>query len=153
MVKRLSISTACLVVVAVVCCGAERTRLEPTQKPNFLVILTDDQRADAMACAGNPHIRTPNIDALAASGVRFSNAFVTTSICSPSRAALLTGRYGSANGVMGLTDPIMKPGERTWAQALKGAGYRTALIGKWHLNNPPDSLGFDDVTYFAANGP
>ncbi len=93
------------------------------------------------------------MDALAGVGIRFSNAFVTTSICSPSRAALLTGRYGSANGVAGLADPVLNSGEKTWAQAMKNAGYQTALIGKWHLKNPPQSLGFDDVTYFESNGP
>ena len=68
-------------------------------RPNFLFILTDDQRYDAMGCAGNPLVRTPNMDAIAARGIRFENAFVTLSICSPSRAACLTGCYGSTTGV------------------------------------------------------
>ena len=75
-----------------------------SSRPNFIFILTDDQRYDALGCAGNPLIQTPTLDALATRGTRFENAFVTTSICSPSRAACLTGRYGSANGVRGLSN-------------------------------------------------
>jgi len=120
--------------------------------PNFLFILTDDQRFDAMGCSGNRLIRTPHIDALAARGVRFDNAFVTLSICSPSRAACLTGRYGSANGVTTLGQTVNKA-SRTFAQILKKAGYRTGLAGKWHLKNKPESLGFDFASYFTSNGP
>jgi arylsulfatase A-like enzyme len=121
-------------------------------KPNFLFILTDDQRFDAMGCAGNRLVRTPHIDALAARGVRFDNAFVTLSICSPSRAACLTGRYGSANGVTTLGQTVNKR-SRTFAQILKQAGYRTGMAGKWHLKNTPESLGFDFASYFTSNGP
>ena len=121
-------------------------------RPNFLVILTDDQRADAFGAAGNPHVRTPHLDRLAARGVRFTQSFVATSICSPSRAAHLTGRYGSGNGVMDLQQTRLKPGEKTWAQALQAAGYRTSMVGKWHLTNTPQSLGFDEATFFHSNG-
>lgn len=148
----LIVSGLCLTLVTA-CFAAERAADDRGRRPNVLVIVTDDQRADAMGCAGNPHIRTPNMDALAGTGMRFLNAFVTTSICSPSRAALLTGRYGSANGVGGLANPTLKPGEKTWPQVLKTAGYRTALVGKWHLKNPPESVGFDNVTSFESNGP
>jgi len=123
-----------------------------SRQPNFLFILTDDQRYDAMGCAGNRLVRTPHIDALAARGVRFDNAFVTLSICSPSRAACLTGRYGSANGVTTLAQAVNKR-SRTFAQYLKEAGYRTGLAGKWHLKNTPESLGFDFASYFTSNGP
>lgn len=121
-------------------------------RPNFIFILTDDQRYDAMGCAGNPLIRTPTIDALAARGTRFENAFVTLSICSPSRAACLTGRYGSANGVTRVPGSL-NADERTIAHRLREAGYRTGVVGKWHLGNSPADCGFDEASYFESNGP
>jgi len=121
-------------------------------RPNFIFILTDDQRHDAMGCAGNPIVRTPNIDALAARGVRFENAFVTLSICSPSRAACLTGRYGSTTGVTTVPGTL-NDDEKTIAHLLKDSGYRTGVVGKWHLGNSPASLGFDYSPYFRSNGP
>lgn len=125
-----------------------------SSRPNFIFLLTDDQRHDAMSCAGNPHVRTPSLDSLAARGVRFENACVTLSICSPSRAACLTGRYGSANGVTNFGNYAkMHDTERTFAHILKDAGYQTAMVGKWHIKNSPQSCGFDDVTYFMSNGP
>ncbi|WP_373511527.1 sulfatase-like hydrolase/transferase, partial [Persicitalea sp.] len=72
------------------------------QKPNFIVILTDDQRFDAVRQNDNPTILTPNLDRLVKRGKNFTNAHVVFSLCSPSRAAILTGRYGSANGVLEL---------------------------------------------------
>ncbi len=125
----------------------------PEGRPNLIFILTDDQRHDALGCAGNRLIRTPNMDSLAARGVLFRNAFVTLSICSPSRACCLTGRYGSANGVTTLGAKL-KAGEKTFAQYLKGAGYQTCFVGKWHIGgSTPGDVGFDDVVYFTSNGP
>jgi len=122
------------------------------RRPNFLFLFTDDQRFDALGCADNPRIHTPNLDALAARGVRFDRAFVTLSICSPSRAACLTGRYGSRNGVTALGQALRK-GERTFAHRLKEAGYRTGFVGKWHVRDRPAACGFDFATYFESNGP
>lgn len=104
-----------------------------------------------MGCAGNPLVRTPNIDSLAARGVRFENAFVTLSICSPSRATCLTGRYGSATGVTSVPGTLNKD-EKTIAHYLKKAGYRTGMVGKWHLGNSPGECGFDFATFFRSNG-
>jgi arylsulfatase A-like enzyme len=70
------------------------------RRPNVLYILTDDMRWDAMSCAGHPFFRTPHIDRLATEGVRFANAFVTTSLCSPSRASALSGLYAHAHGIL-----------------------------------------------------
>ena len=123
-----------------------------TSRPNVLFVLTDDQRYDAMGCASNPRVRTPNIDALAARGTRFENAFVTLSICSPSRAACLTGRYGSANGVTSVPGTLNAP-RATIAWRLKGAGYKTGVVGKWHLGNSPAQCGFDFAPHFVSNGP
>src|SRR5512141_2387082 len=72
----------------------------PPPRPNVLVILTDDQRWDAMSCAGHPLLKTPNIDRLAAEGARFANMFVTTSLCSPSRASILSGIFAHRHGVL-----------------------------------------------------
>lgn len=123
--------------------------------PNFIFILTDDQRHDALGCAG-PAARTPNMDALAARGTRFSHAFVTTSICSPSRAACLTGLYGSSSGIMGVSGKHMQwnPKNRTFAHAMKAAGYKTGFVGKWHISGlKPAEAGLDEWTYFVSNGP
>lgn len=121
-------------------------------RPNFLIIFTDDQRHDALGCAGNPHMITPNLDSLCRAGTRFSHAFVTLSICSPSRAALLTGRYGRANGIQRVGNVSLREGERTFAQLLREHGYQTGMVGKWHLGNPPAACGFESYAYFESNG-
>lgn len=109
-------------------------------KPNFLFVYTDDQRWDAMGVVQRemgehgryPWFQTPNMDRLAAEGVRFRNAFVTLSLCSPSRAAFLTGRYNHLNGVANNSTPF--PADNvTYASLLGAAGYKTAYIGKWHM--------------------
>lgn len=123
----------------------------PAARPNLVVILTDDQRFDALGASGNPHIRTPNLDQLAARSVRFTGAHVVMSLCSPSRAAILTGRYGSANGVTSLDSPL-NPGEKTFAHHLQAAGYRTGLSGKWHIGGSPAEAGFDFACFFRGNG-
>lgn len=120
-------------------------------KPNFIIILTDDQQYDAVGINGNNAIMTPSIDRLAQQSIRFTGANVVFSLCSPSRAAILTGRYGSANGVLELNSHL-NPGEQTIAQYLKTVGYTTGMSGKWHLPTPPDSLGFDFYNYFFGNG-
>ncbi|GAB6164224.1 sulfatase [Thermostilla marina] len=121
------------------------------ERPNVVFIFVDDQRFDALGCV-NPAAYTPNMDRIAAAGVRFENAFVTLSICSPSRAAVLTGHYGSRNGVTTLGKPLAE-GEITFAQLCRRAGYATALIGKWHLATSPQACGFDRCVWFRSNGP
>lgn len=122
-------------------------------KPNIVFIFTDDHRADAMSCAGNPHLKTPHLDSLAATGTHFENAFVTLSICSPSRATALTGRYNSANGVTTYGKVRMNKGEVSFPQLLQKSGYRTAVTGKWHLGNSPKECGFDFWSTCYGNGP
>ncbi len=125
------------------CLGSFGLHAAPA-RPNVLVILTDDQRWDAMSCAGNRLISTPNIDRLAREGVRFANVFVTTSLCSPSRASLLSGRYARQHGVQNnFTEyPNDLP---SYPRRLKDAGYETAYIGKWHMGEDNDERrpGFD----------
>lgn len=121
------------------------------QRPNFLIILTDDQQFNALQANGNAVVQTPHLDKLADQGLKFSNAHVVFSLCSPSRAAILTGRYGSANGVLEL-DSELNRDEKTIAQYLQRAGYQTRMYGKWHLKQAPEELGFDESVWFYANG-
>ena len=104
------------------------------KRPNILVLIADDISRDDFGCYGHPVIRTPNIDSLAASGVRFTNAILTTSSSSPSRASILTGRYPHNTGACELHSPIGAE-QVTVAGALKAAGYYTAQAGKWHFGD------------------
>ncbi len=108
-----------------------------TTPPNLLFILVDDQRNDTLGCAGHPHIRTPHIDRLAAQGVRFSNAFVTTPICMSSRASILTGMMETGHGYTGGGPPaiplVKEDIDTSFPTLLRGAGYRTGFYGKLHL--------------------
>jgi len=129
--------------------GAE----EASQRPNVLLIVTDDQGYGDFSLHGNPHLRTPNIDKLGREGVRFERFYVN-SFCSPTRAALLTGRYPLRCGVWGVTHSkeTMRPEEVTLAETLRAAGYRTACIGKWHNGEQfpytPPGQGFDEFFGF-----
>lgn len=113
-------------------------------RPNVVVVLCDDLRWDTLSCAGHPQVRTPHIDRLAAEGVRFANAFCTTSLCSPSRASILSGLYAQAHGVRdNFTEfPAQLP---NFPARLQAAGWRTAYIGKWHMGEENDAPrpGFD----------
>lgn len=126
-------------------CGAE-TRAVRGERPNIVVILTDDQRWDCLGCADRPYLgtRTPHLDRLAAEGARFRNAFVTSSLCSPSRASMLSGLYAHAHKVINnFTDfPTDLP---SYPRQLKAAGYETAYIGKFHMGEQSDERrpGFD----------
>ena len=115
-----------------------------TARPNVLFILSDDLRPDAIGCYGSAHVKTPHLDAIAASGVRFANAFCTTSLCSPSRASILTGLYAHRHGVRdNFTElPAHLP---HWPARLHASGYQTAYLGKWHMgeNNDEPRAGFD----------
>lgn len=117
-------------------------------KPNVLFIITDQQRADHTGFAGNDVVRTPNLDALAARGTVFDNAWVANPVCMPNRSTIMTGRMPSAHGVV-FNDRSLEPGANTHVRQFRAAGYRTALIGKSHLQhgmsrnavNPSDLAG------------
>ncbi|MDP6721475.1 MAG: sulfatase-like hydrolase/transferase, partial [Pirellulaceae bacterium] len=100
--------------------------------PNIVFILIDDLRYDTFGYMGHPFVETPHIDALAKGGMQFTNAFVTTSLCSPSRASFLTGQYMHNHKVVDNADR-MPAGTVTFPQLLQQAGYETAFIGKWHM--------------------
>lgn len=123
-------------------CGAR------TQRPNIVMILVDDQAHDALGFSGRfPFLATPHIDRLAAQSLRFRNAFVTTALCSPSRASFLTGCYASIHGV--LDNEIPKAADfqfgrlPTLPDVLRASGYDTAYIGKWHLGSGAPFRAFD----------
>ena len=101
-------------------------------RPNFLCIVTDQHRADHLGCAGNPVVRTPGIDRLAAEGVRFSRAYVNNPLCMPARATFFTGRAARGHGVRTNGIPL-DPSVPTMTEALRQAGYRTHSVGKLHL--------------------
>ena len=128
-------ATACALLVLCSLLGGDAWATESNErKPDILFILLDDLRRDALSFLGHPYVETPNIDALRAQGAWIENCFVTTSICCPSRATFLTGCYASRHGVIDNEtaeyDPAVTPPVSGYLQT---AGYRTAMIGKWHM--------------------
>ena len=109
-------------------------------RPNILYIMSDDHAYQAISCYGTGLNKTPNIDRLAREGVRFSSSFCTNSVCAPSRAVLLTGKYSHQNGVIDNIETF-DGAQQTFPKILQQAGYSTALFGKWHLKSDP--TGFD----------
>jgi N-acetylglucosamine-6-sulfatase len=120
---------------------------------NVVFILSDDHRYDAMGFMGPPFLQTPNMDRLARQGVHLKNAFVTTALCSPSRATILTGLYAHQHRVVDNNNPIPK-GTTFFPQYLQKAGYDTAFIGKWHMGGEGDDPqpGFDRWVSFRGQG-
>ena len=112
-----------------------RARAELSQdRPNVIFFMSDDQRWDSLSCAGNPFFKTPNIDRIANEGAYFSNCFVTNSLCGPSRATCLTGKYSHNTGVR-LNEGTFPLEETTFLERARDYGYLSAFVGKWH-NKP-----------------
>jgi arylsulfatase A-like enzyme len=103
------------------------------EKPNIVFVFADQWRAQSAGYAGNPDVKTPNIDHLAQEGVYFTNAISTCPVCTPYRAMLLTGQYVLKNGMF-MNDVLLDPDSRSFAKILNQQGYNTAYIGKWHLD-------------------
>ncbi|MBU3915986.1 sulfatase-like hydrolase/transferase, partial [bacterium] len=120
------------------------------KKPNIIFILTDDHRWDCLGVMGHPFLKTPHMDRIANEGVLFENAFVTTSLCSPSRASFLTGQYASVHGVKNNATMWDEKKNITFLEHLKKAGYDTAFIGKWHMpgGQLPNLPGVDQFVSF-----
>lgn len=128
----------------------------PANQPrNVVFILTDDHRYDFMGFHpdGPDFLETPSLDRMAAEGAHLANAFVTTSLCSPSRASILTGQYAHRHGIVDNSSPI-PPGTRFFPEDLQHAGYRTGFFGKWHMGEVDDSPqpGFDRWVSFRGQG-
>ncbi|WP_426186516.1 sulfatase family protein [Microbacterium sp. TWP3-1-2b2] len=115
-----------------------------TARPNIVLILTDDHAAHAIGSYGSVVNSTPRIDEIAHAGVRLDNCFCTNALCTPSRASILTGTYSHINGVTTLETPI-DASQPTFVSQLRDAGYRTGIVGKWHMGEGPehDPQGFD----------
>ncbi|MDX1382969.1 MAG: sulfatase, partial [Thermoanaerobaculia bacterium] len=139
-----------LVLVAALALAAATARAEP---PNVVFVLIDDQRWDAFGFTGHPFLETPHLDALAAEGVVFENAFVTTSLCSPSRASILTGQYAHRHRVLDNQTPLPRR-HPTFPVLLQRAGYRTGFVGKWHMGGADDAPrpGWDRWVSFPGQG-
>ncbi len=128
-----------------------RTTAGPSaRRPNFVIMIADDLGWGDLGCYGHRHIRTPNIDRLAAEGLKFTHAFLTCSSCSPSRSSIMTGRYPHNTGAKELHQPL--PGDQVvFAGLLKKAGYYTACAGKWHLGEAARA-NFDTITGGSPSG-
>ncbi len=127
------------------------------KKPNFVIIFTDDQGFGDLECLGGDHVRTPRINKMAAEGMKLTSFYVAAPVCTPSRAALMTGSYPKrVDMAVGSTFPVLlagdkkglNPDEITIAEVLRDAGYKTGMFGKWHLGDQPEFLptkqGFDE---------
>ena len=136
--------------------GSLKAAVRDTRPPNFVIIFTDDQGYADLGCFGGTHVQTPRIDQMAAEGAKLTSFYMAAPLCTPSRAALMTGcyprridmAYGSDFAVLLAEDPKgLHPDEVTIAEVLKSAGYATGIFGKWHLGDQPEFLptrqGFD----------
>ncbi|MCA9017069.1 MAG: sulfatase-like hydrolase/transferase, partial [Planctomycetaceae bacterium] len=121
---------ACLVLNT----PASAAENQPAARPNMILIFADDVSWDDLGCYGHPTIHTPHLDRLAKEGLRFNNAYLTTSSCSPSRCSVITGRYPHNTGAPELHTPLPE-GQVLFPQLLRDAGYYTVISGKQHMGN------------------
>jgi N-acetylglucosamine-6-sulfatase len=130
-------------------CAVGSVQAADAVPPNVVFVLADDIRWDCLSVAGHPHLKTPHLDRLAREGVRFKNSFCTTSLCSPSRASILSGLYAHRHGVVNNFTEY-PPDLASFPKQLQQAGYESAYIGKWHMGEDNDGKrpGFD---YFVTH--
>jgi arylsulfatase A len=138
-------------IIALVCAASLIGMTPAEDKPNIIIIFNDDQGYQDLGCYGSPDIHTPRIDQLAKEGMRFTDFYSSSPVCSPSRASLLTGCYPQRVGINGVlsagSTQGLKPKHVTIAEVLKSVGYATAAVGKWHVGDQvqylPTNQGFD----------
>lgn len=121
--------------------SCQQNKSEANKPYNIVYIMTDDHTAQMMSCYDTRYIETPNLDRIAADGVRFTNSFVANSLSGPSRACMITGKHSCGNKFYDNTTCVFDSAQQTFPKLLQKAGYQTALIGKWHLESLPS--GFD----------
>jgi len=134
------ILSVCLLGLVMVTITKNSIGSAKSSRPNFLILISDDQRWDQISFPGNqiiPELKTPNLDKLASQGAYFTNAFVTSPICAVSRASIMTGRYASTHGMNHFNTPMKEDViTQTYLALLKKAGYRTGVLGKWSIGMP-----------------
>jgi len=135
------------------CSSSEQEGTIEDDRPNIILVLTDDHRYDAMGFMGHPFLETPHMDQMAREGIHFSRAVVTTSLCSPSRASILTGMYAHNHGVINNYNPV-DTSLTFFPEYLQASDYHTAFIGKWHMGGEIDDpqRGFDYWLSFKGQG-
>ena len=139
-----------LLVLIAVAAGFTPSALAKAKRPNILFIMSDDHGYQAISAYGSKVNKTPNLDRIAKDGMRFDRCFVTNSICGPSRAVILTGKYSHLNGFV-KNGNTFNGEQQTVAKILRGSGYQTAVVGKWHLRSEP--TGFDYWEVLIGQGP
>jgi len=138
--KRLGYMTGSAAALSIFPIGRIFGQTTEKKRPNIIFIMTDDHASHAMSCYGSKINKTPNLDRIANEGMRFNNSFCTNSICAPCRAVILTGKYSHINGVIDNRKKF-DGSQQTFPKLLQKTGYKTAMIGKWHLKTDP--TGFD----------
>ncbi len=125
---------------------------DAAKKPNLVVMMTDDQRFDFMSCAGHPFLKTPNMDRIAKGGAYFQNAFITNSLCAPSRATLMTGLYSHGNGVLDNMGTKLRDDVAWTPDLLRAAGYEVGFVGKSHVPGHFRQKSWDYYFGFTGQG-
>ncbi|WP_346237028.1 sulfatase [Niabella insulamsoli] len=141
---RLLIISCCVIMLSILPCLAQHVK-----KPNIILIVSDDHAYQAISAYGSQMNSTPHIDRIGREGAIMERAYVTNSVCSPSRAVILTGKYSHKNGLVD-NGTFFDSTQQTFPKLLQGAGYKTAVIGKWHLWSEP--TGFDYWNILPAQG-